>query len=467
MATLLAPAPDPQLHTLPPPGVGETRDPRPHVVILGGGFAGLNAAKALRKAPVRVTLIDKRNFHLFQPLLYQVATASLSPSEVAYPIRAILRKQRNTTVLLGEATGVDLDRQAVVLKDGRIAYDYLIVATGNQSTYFGHDEWRQHAPGLKSIEEALTIRQKVFQAFELAERETDPRRRETLLTFVVVGGGATGVELAGALAEISRQTLRKEFRNFDPADARIILIEGGPALLNGYSDRLANAAHRSLEHLGVEVRTGTRVLGMIPGRVQVPDEDIETETVLWAAGVTGQEIGTTLGVQLTRGGRVPVTDTLTLAGYPNVFVVGDLAASTDAHGNELPGVAQVAMQGGKLAGRNIHRLVSNKAPKPFRYFDKGTLATIGWNRAVAKVGPLELSGFLAWAIWAMIHVVYLINYRSRFTVMVQWTWAYVTRGRGARLITGRPGIVPIDERRPEQPGQDLPAQSLASMDMIV
>lgn len=438
MATTLSHGP--RAATRPPEAA--SHDPRPHVVILGGGFAGLNAAKALRKAPVRVTLIDKRNFHLFQPLLYQVATASLSPAEVAYPIRAILRKQRNTTVLLGEATRIDLDRQEVVLTDGRVPYDYLIVATGTQSSYFGHPEWEEIAPGLKSMEEALTIRRKVFHAFERAERESDPERRRALLTFVIVGGGATGVELAGALAEISRQTLRNEFRTFDPAEARILLVEGGPTLLKGYSERLTTAAQRSLERLGVEVRTGTRVRAIQPGRVRLDDEEIAAETVLWAAGVTGHELGANLGARRERGGRVPVTDTLQLAGYPNVFVAGDLAASVGKDGEDLPGVAQVAMQGGKLAGRNVARLVKGREPKAFHYFDKGTIATIGWNRAVARIGPLEVSGFIAWAIWALIHVAYLINYRSRFTVMLQWMWAYVTRNRGSRLITGQPVVAP-------------------------
>lgn len=445
MATLLSHEPGPQLRVLdtdvseaPEPHV--PADPRPHVVILGGGFAGLSAAKALRKAPVRVTLIDKRNFHLFQPLLYQVATASLSPAEVAYPIRAILRKQRNATVLLGEASGIDLDRQEVTLTDGRVPFDYLIVATGAQSSYFGHDEWADVAPGLKSMEEALDIRRRVFHAFERAEREPDPDRRRALLTFVIAGGGATGVELAGALAEISRQTLSGEFRTFDPADARILLVEGGPTLLKGYPERLTTAARRSLEKLGVEVRTGTRVQDIAPGRVRLGDETIAAETVLWAAGVTGHALGGDLGAERSRGGRVPVLDTLQLAGHPNVFVAGDLAASVGKDGDDLPGVAQVAMQGGKLAGKNIDRLLKGRAPKPFHYFDKGTMATIGWNRAVAQIGPLQISGFLAWAIWALIHIAYLITYRSRAAVMLQWAWAWVTRGRSSRLITGSPVV---------------------------
>ena len=444
METMTSPVPGPQV-PLPEPHVP---DSRPHVVILGGGFGGLNAAKALRRAPVRVTLIDKRNFHLFQPLLYQVATASLSPSEIAYPIRSILHKQANTTVLLGEATRVDLERQEVVLTDDRIPFDYLIVATGTQSTYFGHDEWEGLAPGLKSMEEALTIRHKILHAFERAEREPDPDRRRALLTFVIVGGGATGVELAGALAEISRQTLRHDFRNFDPADARIILVEGGPTLLGTYPERLTHAARRSLERLGVEVRTGTRVTGIEPGMVHLPDEDIAAETVLWAAGVTGQEIAKTLGQTLVRGGRVAVEETLALPGHPNVYVVGDLAMSKDKRGNELPGVAQVAMQGGRRAAKNIMRTLKGKDPQPFHYFDKGNIATIGWNRAVAEIGPFQIWGFPAWAIWALIHIVFLIGYRSRITVALQWAWAYVSRGRGSRLITGTPGhdVVPVRTR---------------------
>ena len=459
MATMLSREPGPQLHLVDAPEPQAPLDPRPHVVILGGGFAGLSAAKALRKAPVRVTLIDKRNFHLFQPLLYQVATASLSPAEVAYPIRAILRRQRNVTVLLGEVTGIDLDRWEVVLKDGRVPYDYLIVTTGTQSSYFGHDDWAQVAPGLKSMEEALTIRRKVFRAFELAERETDPDRRRALLTFVVVGGGATGVELAGALAEISRQTLRDEFRTFDPADARILLVEGGPTLLRGYPERLTTAARRSLEKLGVEVRTGTRVQDIVPGRVRLPDETMAAETVLWAAGVTGHELGNDLGASQSRGGRVPVLDTLQLAAHRNIFVAGDLAASVGKNGEDLPGVAQVAMQGGKLAGKNVARLVKGKAPKPFHYFDKGNMATIGWNRAVAQIGPLQLSGFVAWAIWALIHIAYLITYRSRAAVMLQWAWAWITRNRAARLITGVPSTTDGTRTREELAEIDTEARA--------
>jgi NADH dehydrogenase len=410
--------------------------PLPHVVILGGGFGGLNAAKALGKAPVRVTLVDKRNFHLFQPLLYQVATAALAPSDIAYPIRAILRKQENTTVLLDEATSIDLDHQVVALTDRELAYDYLIVAAGSQGTWFGHNEWEPLAPGLKSMEEALDVRQRIFTAFEEAEREADPERQAALLTFVVIGGGPTGVELAGALAEISRQTLRKNFRNIDPAAARIVLVEGHDTLLRGYPTRLMGAARRSLEKLGVEVRTGARVNAIDAGGVTVGDERIAAQTVLWGAGVTGQSIGATLGVPLVSGNRVPVAPTLALPSHPNVYVVGDLAAFDNGKGEYLPGVAQVAMQGGKRAAKNILLQIEGKPGKPFHYFDKGNMATIGWNRAVADIGPLHLSGFPAWFIWATIHIAFLIGYRSRFSVMWQWVWAYITRNRSARLIIG-------------------------------
>lgn len=409
---------------------------QPHVVIIGGGFAGLNAAKALAKAPVRITLIDKRNFHLFQPLLYQVAMASLSPSDIAYPIRSILRDQDNITVLMGEVSDVDLKGQQVTLGTTLLPWDYLIVATGMQSSYFGHDEWERHAPSLKSIEDAATIRRRVLSAFERAERERDPQRREALLTFVVVGGGPTGVELAGALAEISRQTLREEFRTFDPGQARILLVEGGDTLLKGYPRRLTTAAQRSLEKLGVEVQTGRRVTAIEEGLVQIGDDTIATETVLWSAGVEGEELGARLGVETVGQRQVPVTECLTVEGHPNVYVVGDLAATRDTRGGPLPGVAQVAMQGGVHAARNIRRAIAGKPPEPFRYRDKGMMATIGWNRAVAKIGPLELSGFLAWAIWALIHIAFLINFRSRFSVMLQWIWAYISRDRGSRLISG-------------------------------
>jgi NADH dehydrogenase len=408
----------------------------PHVVVIGGGFGGLKAARALARAPVRVTLIDKRNFHLFQPLLYQVATASLPPSDIAYPIRSLFRDQPNTTVLLDEVTAVDLAARTVHLRESDLAFDYLIVAAGSAGTHFGHDEWIPFAPGLKTMEDALDIRQRVLSAFEAAERTTDSIEREALLTFVIVGGGPTGVELAGALAEISHQTLRHNFRTFDPATARIILVEGGEALLKGYPARLQRAARRSLEQLGVEVRTGVRVTDIDNRQVVVGDESIPTHTVLWGAGVTAQPIGATLGVPLDAVGRVLVEPTLQVPGHPQVYVVGDLAAFDDGHGSTLPGVAQVAMQGGVRAAKNIIRQLKGQPPQAFHYRDKGTMATIGWNRAVAEIGPLRLSGFPAWFTWATIHIAFLIGYRSRFSVMWQWMWAYITRNRSARLIIG-------------------------------
>jgi len=416
--------------------VHATSELRPHVVIIGGGFGGLNAAKALGKAPVRVTLVDKRNFHLFQPLLYQVATAALAPSDIAYPIRAILKDHENTTVLLDEVTAIDPDRNVICLTEGELAYDYLIVAAGSQGTWFGHDEWAPFAPGLKSMEEALDIRQRVLAAFEAAEREGDLVRKVAWLTFVVVGGGPTGVELAGALAEIARQTLRHNFRTFDPAGARIILVEGSPAVLGTYPKDLSQSARRQLEGLGVEVRTDTRVSSIEAGQVTIGEETIAAETVLWSAGVTGNALGATLGVPRTAGDQVPVTPNLTIEGHANIYVIGDLAAIDDGKGDILPGVAQVAMQGGKQAARNIIRTLEGKPPRAFHYFDKGNMATIGWNRAVADIGPLHLSGFLAWVLWATIHIAFLVGFRSRFSVMGQWIWAYVTRNRGARLIIG-------------------------------
>ncbi len=361
----------------------------------------------------------------------------------------MLRDQANTTVLLDEAQSIDLDRQVLTLSDRDLAWDYLIVAAGSQGTWFGHDDWAAHAPGLKTMEEALDIRQRVLGAFEEAERTPDPVARRSLLTFVVVGGGPTGVELAGALAEIARQTLRRNFRTFDPADARIVLIEGSDVLLKGYPARLSAAARTSLERLGVEVRTGTRVTGIDDARVVLGSDEIAARTALWGAGVTGQAIAKTLGVPLVAGNRVPVEPTLQLPGQPNVYVVGDLTAFPDGSGGYLPGVAQVAMQGGVRAANNIVRTIEGKPPQPFRYRDKGTMATIGWNRAVADIGPLHLSGFPAWVIWATIHIAFLIGYRSRFSVMWQWLWAYVTRNRGSRLMIGHEYPAPaLEEGHP-------------------
>jgi NADH dehydrogenase len=415
----------------PDPGA----DPRPHVVIIGGGFAGLAAAKSLRRTPVRITLLDKRNFHLFQPLLYQVATAYLAPAEIAYPIRSILRRQSNISVLMSEAHAIDLAARTVTVDHGVLEYDYLIIAAGARGTYFGHNAWQQEAPALKSIEDALDIRRRVLHAFERAELEPDEARRRQALTFVVVGGGPTGVELAGALAELSRQTLHHEYRAIDPATARIILVEGGQRILDTYPESLSQRATRALNQLGVEVRTGTRATDIAAGRVDLGGEEIRADTVLWAAGVEGEAIGSSLGLALLPGKRIPANPDLTIEEHPEVFAVGDINGTLDPKGRPYPGVAQVAIQQGKRAGKNIALQVQGKRMKPFHYFDKGNMATIGRNKAIAQIGPLHLSGFPAWVIWAFIHIISLIGFRNRVTVFATWVWSYLTSGRSSRLIT--------------------------------
>lgn len=412
--------------------------PGSHIVIIGGGFAGLNAAKALAEAPAgaRVTLVDRRNHHLFQPLLYQVATAVLSPADIAEPIRSILRHQRNLEVELAEVTAVDLDAREVVLADGRIAYDYLILAAGVSHAYFGHDEWQPLAPGLKSLEDALEIRRRILLAFEQAERETDPARRRALMTFVVVGGGPTGVELAGAIAEIAQYSLAKDFHRIDPRTARVILVEAGDRLLVAFPEKLSRSALQQLLRLSVETRFGTPVSGIEPGIVRIGDDEIAAETVLWAAGVSASPLTKTMGVELDRAGRVKVERTLSLPGHPEVFVAGDLAAFTTRRGKLLPGIAPVAIQQGRWAGRNVIRSIKGLPPLPFVYQDRGNIATIGRNSAVADIRGLRLTGFLAWLIWAVIHIFNLIGFRNRILVAIQWVWGYLTFTRGARLITG-------------------------------
>jgi NADH dehydrogenase len=411
---------------------------QPHVVIIGGGFGGIYAARALKDAPVRVTLIDRQNYHLFQPLLYQVATAALSPADIASPIRAILRKQRNATTLLAEAVDFDLDRREVILTDGRVSYDYLVVATGARDNYFGHDEWRELAPGLKDLDDAVAIRQRIFTAFERAERETDPERRAALLTFVVVGGGPTGVEMAGALGEIARQTLAQDFRHIDPTQARILLVDGGDRLLRTYTPGLSASAQRQLARLGVETLTGRIVADVTPEGVTLQGgEQIRAATVLWSAGVLASPLGETLGVELDRAGRVSVNPDLSVPGHPELFVIGDLAAINGKQGQPLAGVAQVAIQSGRWAGENIARSVAGEPRTPFDYKNLGSMATIGRNAAVAEIGPFKLSGFPAWITWVFIHIAWLIGFRNRLLVLTQWAWAYLTRGRGARLITMR------------------------------
>jgi NADH dehydrogenase len=412
-------------------------DPRPHVVILGGGFGGLYAAKALRRAPVRVTLVDRRNHHLFQPLLYQVATAGLNPADIAAPIRSVLRHQDNIAVVLAEARSIDAAGKRVVLSDGEIAYDYLIVATGATHSYFGNDGWALHAPGLKSLEDALEIRRRVFLAYETAERQDDAERRREWMTFVIIGAGPTGVEMAGALAEISRQALSShEFRHIDPKSARIILVEGTERVLPPYSPGLSAKAKAQLERLGVEVWTSARVTGIDERGVSLGEERIAGRTVVWAAGVQASPIAGSLGVPLDRVGRVRVTPTLAIPGRSEIFVIGDLVA-LEQDGKPVPGVCPSAVQEGRHAARNIGRALKGQPLEPFRYLDKGSFATIGRGAAVAALpGGIRIWGFPAWVAWMAIHIFFLIGFRNRALVMFQWAYSYATFRRGARLITG-------------------------------
>ena len=413
------------------------------VVIVGGGFGGLYAAKSLGRAPISLTLIDRRNFHLFQPLLYQVATGGLSPGEIASPLRHVLQKQRNTQVLLGEMVDLDVENRRVILRDGEAPYDDLIVATGATHHYFGNDQWEPLAPGLKTIEDATAIRRRVLLAFERAERETDPEKRHAWLTFVIVGGGPTGVELAGALGEIANDTLRHDFRHINPAEARIILIEGEGRILPPFSPDLSAKAEKQLVSLGVKSLTGARVTNIEEQGVTVKcggkDEHIPTRTVLWAAGVRASGLGKVLaeraGAQLDRAGRVLVEPDLSVPGHPEIHVIGDLASFAHQGGKPLPGVAPVAMQQGRYVARLIQKKLSGKPVAPFHYFNKGNLATIGRNRAVAEFGKLHLSGFLAWFVWVFVHLMYVVEFENRLLVLVEWVFNYVTRNRGARLIT--------------------------------
>lgn len=418
---------------------------RPHLVIIGGGFGGLEAARALRHAPLDITLIDRRNYHLFQPLLYQVATAALNPADIAYPIRSVLRKQRNVRVLLAEARRIDVGNREVVLDDGALHYDYLIVATGVTHSYFGHDEWARHAPGLKTVDDALDIRRRVYLAYEAAERESDPARRQAWLTFVVVGAGPTGVELAGALAEIGRHTLARDFRSIDPTQVRVVLLEGSDRVLPPYPRMLSDKARRHLERLGVTVRTDAYVTAIDEGGVCVGEERIAARTALWAAGVQASPLARSLGVALDRAGRVVVEPDLSIPGHAEVFVVGDLAAVRSA-GKEVPGMAQGAIQGGRHVAANIRRAMAGAPHAPFRYRDKGTMATIGRAAAVVDAGAVKLSGFWAWMFWWLVHVMFLIGFRNRLLVLFGWAWSYMTFQRGARLITGEiPPLPPVTD----------------------
>ena len=413
--------------------------PDPHIVILGGGFAGLYTARGLRRAPVRITIIDRHNYHLFQPLLYQVATAALNPSDIAAPIRAIFHRQKNVSVLLGQAVSVNPAERIVKLTDGDFSYDQLVIATGATHSYFAHPEWEADAPGLKTIDDALEIRRRVLTAFEAAEREDDPAVQAAWLTFVIVGAGPTGAELAGALSEIARKTMVRDFRRINPGSARVILIEGKDRVLPTYTPDLSEKAREQLAALGVEIMTNASVSAISDTEVRIgTDRVIAARTVLWAAGVQASELARSLNVPLDRAGRVLVEPDLTIPGYKNVFVLGDLAAVKQYDGSFVPGVAPAAIQEGQHTALNLIRAVEGQPLRPFRYRDKGSLATLGRAAAVADFGKFKLSGFVAWMAWLLIHLFFLIGFRNRFLVVTQWAWAYLTYQRGARLITGPP-----------------------------
>jgi len=428
---------------------------RHHVVILGGGFGGLNAAQKLKRAPVDVTLIDRRNFHLFQPLLYQVATGSLSPGEIAAPLRGVLSRQKNTQVLLGEAADIEPEAKRVILRDGAaFSYDSLIVSTGSQTSYYGNDEWREWAPSLKSVEEATAIRHKILYAFECAERSTSEEEARAWLTFVIVGAGATGMELAGALAEIANETLKNDFRRINPREARIILMEGGPRVLNAFPEELSAKGEKLVSRLGVEVTKDVMVTCIDAEGVtyKAGDESkrLAAKTVLWAGGVTTNAFGRKLGERThagtDRSGRIKVNPDLTVPGYPDIFIVGDLAFSQGVDGQPLPGVAQVAIQGGAYAAKTIRaRLAGKKDIKPFHYFNKGDMAVIGRAAAVANIFGFHLAGLFAWLTWLFIHLIYIVEFQSRILVFVQWGFEYLTFSRGARLITGAAATDSLDK----------------------
>jgi NADH dehydrogenase len=409
---------------------------RARVVIVGAGFGGLTVAKALAKTPVDITVVDQRNHHLFQPLLYQVATAALSPADIALPIRTILNRQRNTSVVLAKVTGIDTSSPEVVAGNRRISFDYLVLATGAQHAYFGHDDWETFAKGIKTIDDATGLRRKILLAFERAEFETDPEERRSLLTFVIVGGGATGVEIAGAIAELARNALAADFRSIDPMHARIVLIEAGPRLLPVFEEHLSEAARRSLEQLGVEVRVSTAVTDCAEAGVSLGDQSVGTRTIIWAAGVQASPAGQWLGAETDRAGRVRVASDLSVPGYPNIFVIGDTAHVLDMDGNPLPGVAPVAKQEGEYVAKLIRTQVAGRDLPPFRYRDPGSLATIGRKKAVVQFRRLRLSGYLAWWLWSVAHIYFLIGFRNRLIVALNWAWTYVSFQRGTRLITG-------------------------------
>lgn len=408
----------------------------PSVVIIGAGFGGLYAAKQFCNQPVRVTILDRSNYHLFQPLLYQVATAGLSPGNIAQPIRDIVRKCKNIQTILAEVSAIDVNAKKVRVEDGEYSYDYLIVATGATHQYFGHSEWEPIALGLKTLEDAVTIRRRFLTAFEEAEKETDPSRRQAWITFVIVGGGPTGVELAGTMSEMAKRTFAEDFRHVDPRKSRIILLEGGPRVLNTYTEKLSEGARRQLEKLGVEVRTNALVTNVDSDGVYIGKEKIETFNIFWAAGVAASPLGKSLGAPLDRAGRVQVQPDLTIAGHPEVFIIGDLVTLKDPKGQTVPGVAPAAMQMGRYAAKKILNRIKKKSETgPFVYNDKGSLATIGRAAAVAMFGKVQISGLLAWLSWLLIHIYFLIGFRNRLIVLIQWAWAYLGMQTNARLIT--------------------------------
>src|SRR5947199_545803 len=408
---------------------------KPHIVIIGAGFGGLEAAKKLACKDVRVTVIDRTNYHLFQPLLYQVATAARSPADIAAPIRGILGKCGNIDVILAEVESVDTEAKKVKTVDLQIDYDYLILATGARHSYFGHSEWEKLAPGLKSLEDAVELRRRILMAFEYAEKTADEAARKAAMTFVIIGGGPTGVELAGAIAEISRHTLARDFRHINPSEARVILLEGDPRLLAAFPPDLSESARKQLTDLGVEVRTGTRATNLTEAGVQIGDEFIPCRVKIWAASNNASFVGKTLGVPSDRAGRVIVNDDLTIPGHPEVQVIGDLANFPHQTGQPLPGISPVAMQQGRHAARNVIAMIQGRKPQRFRYWDKGTMATIGRNKAVADLKFMHLSGLPAWLAWLFVHIVFLVGFRNRLLVLIQWAWAYLTFDKGARLIT--------------------------------
>jgi NADH dehydrogenase len=407
----------------------------PRVVIVGGGFGGLEAAKKLVCENVHLTVIDRTNYHLFQPLLYQVATAALSPADIAAPIRAVLQKCKNAEVMLAEVQSVDVNTRVVHAGDLNVQYDYLILATGARHSYFGHPEWERLAPGLKSLEDAVEIRRRILLAFEYAEKISDPAARAAAMTFVIIGGGPTGVEMAGSIAEIARHTLARDFRHIDPSSARVVLIEGESQVLATFPEDLRTSAMKQLQDLGVEIRAGVRATDLTEAGLRVGDEFIPCRVKIWAAGNTASFVGKSLGVPVDQVGRVIVQDDLTIPGHPEVQVIGDLANFTGKDGKSLPGVSPVAMQQGRHAARNIMNMIEGRKPQRFWYFDKGSMATIGRNKAVADLRLLHLSGLPAWVAWAFVHILFLVGFRNRVVVLVQWAWAYFTFNKGARLIT--------------------------------